>query len=155
MAMTNPDINKKIEEKVKELCQSPYKNNEEVVRQALEEMYKMGREDLSSEYGKGSAVVLIGPKDNRQQYFHPDFMTGAVEAARKEGAADMKRRILNSLEEYLEHTRDCNCSQFSAGRPTEDGGYEQKFAGKWYRTRPIDETPKCNCGLDAALHKRY
>lgn len=134
--MTHQDITKKIEEFARlEGCEDitcgHCKVHSDWLRQALEEMYKMGREDLSSEYGKGSAVVLIGPKDNRQQYFHSDFMTGAVEAARKEGAADMKRRILNSLEEYLEHTRDCNCSQFSAGRPTEDGGYEQKFAGKW------------------------
>lgn len=57
--------------------------------------FEAGREDLSSEYGNGSAVVLVGPKDNRQQYFHPDFMTGAIDDARKEG-------YLSAIQEFQE-----------------------------------------------------
>lgn len=52
------------------------------------------------------------------------------------------------LEEYLEHTRDCIRSFNEAGEPMPDGGYRQKFKGKWYQAKPIDETPKCDCGLD-------
>lgn len=53
--------------------------------------------------------------------------------------------------EYVSHETDCIRSQNSAGQPTPDGGYEQKFAGKWYQTRPVDKSPKCNCGLDDIL----
>lgn len=55
------------------------------------------------------------------------------------------------LSEYIEHTRDCIRSQFEAGEPTTDGGYREKIAGKWYESRPIDKTPKCNCGLSDLL----
>jgi len=61
------------------------------------------------------------------------------------------REVRKRLSEFLEHGRDCILSQFSAGRPTDDGGYEVQFAGKWYPTRPVDKTPKCNCGLSKAL----
>lgn len=48
----------------------------------------------------------------------------------------------------LMHETDCILSLQEAGEPTPDGGYRVKYAGKWYQTQPIDETPKCNCGLD-------
>lgn len=31
-----------------------------------------------------------------------------------------------------------------------DGGYRTKFAGKWYQSLPVNEEPKCDCGLDEA-----
>lgn len=39
------------------------------------------------------------------------------------------------------------------GGPTEDGGYRQKYKGKWYQSKPVDETPKCDCGLDDLMNE--
>jgi hypothetical protein len=63
------------------------------------------------------------------------------------------REVYHELESYIEHSRDCILSWYEAGRPTEDGGYEQKIKGKWYQSRPVDETPKCDCGLQAKINK--
>lgn len=57
------------------------------------------------------------------------------------------RRLAN----YTFHDSQCIRLQFNEGRPTEDGGYKQRFADKWYEARPIDKTPKCDCGLDDLL----
>lgn len=59
--------------------------------------------------------------------------------------------LLGDISEYLHHDRDCIESQYEQGRPTENGGYECKIAGKWYQSRPIDETPKCDCGLNTKI----
>ncbi len=64
-----------------------------------------------------------------------------------------ERARVVEIAEYTVHERDCIRAQFSAGRPIEGGGYEQKFAGKWYQSLPKDKTPKCNCGLDTLLSK--
>ena len=57
--------------------------------------------------------------------------------------------------EYVEHDKNCILLACEAGRPTDDGGYERKYRGMWYRVwyrgTPVDETPKCNCGLDDVL----
>lgn len=58
-------------------------------------------------------------------------------------------RTIKSFDGFTEHEQGCIRSQFSAGERTKDGGYRQKFAGKWYQAKPIDETPTCDCGLDA------
>jgi len=55
------------------------------------------------------------------------------------------------LLDYSQHTDNCIRSFWQAGEPTEDGGYREKFVDKWYRSKPIDETPKCDCGLDKIL----
>jgi len=60
-------------------------------------------------------------------------------------------RLREALEEYGEHARDCASGIFEAGKAMPDGGYQMKISGKWYRTRPIDERPKCNCGYQSAL----
>lgn len=60
-------------------------------------------------------------------------------------------KVRGKLMPYIEHDNQCIRSQFEAGQPTKDGGYEEKYAGKWYQTTPIDETPKCDCGLDEVL----
>jgi len=57
----------------------------------------------------------------------------------------------DALLDYVTHTDRCILSFWEAGEPTQDGGYRMKFAGKWYQSRPIDETPKCNCGLDEIM----
>lgn len=54
------------------------------------------------------------------------------------------------LAEYTQHDRECILSNWEAGRPTKDG-YEAKYRGKWYQTRPVDKTPKCECGLNNLL----
>lgn len=56
-----------------------------------------------------------------------------------------------ALEEYGQHDRDCILTKRSQGEPTPDGGYREMFNGKWYQTRPIDETPECECGFSKAL----
>ena len=62
-----------------------------------------------------------------------------------------REELLSSVSEYIEHSSSCIRSASEAGRPTKGGGYEQKFRGKWYQATPIDETPKCDCGLDLIL----
>jgi hypothetical protein len=52
---------------------------------------------------------------------------------------------------YAEHDYKCIRSQAEAGEPIEGGGYRQRFAGKWYQSSPIDETPKCDCGLSEII----
>jgi len=60
-------------------------------------------------------------------------------------------KAADELLDYLEHARTCIRSFSEAGEPTPDGGYRQKFKGKWYQSLPVDETPKCDCGLDEAV----
>ena len=52
---------------------------------------------------------------------------------------------------YADHDNNCAVNQYEAGRPTADGGYEMRYAGVWYERRPVDRTPPCTCGFDAAL----
>lgn len=72
------------------------------------------------------------------------------ELSRREGYME----AVNRLWEFAKHSRNCILSFFEAGRPTEDGGYEQKFRGRWYSIRPVDNTPKCDCGLDDLLRSK-
>lgn len=60
--------------------------------------------------------------------------------------------LMKEIDEYLQHKSECINNQLEAGEPTPDGGYRQKFAGKWYQSSPTDETPKCNCGLDKIIN---
>lgn len=57
------------------------------------------------------------------------------------------REAVKALMEYVEHSKECILSFWERGEPTPDGGYRTMYAGKWYQNRPVDETPKCNCGL--------
>lgn len=57
------------------------------------------------------------------------------------------------LREYVAHTNDCILSFLEAGEPTKDGGYRTKYKGVWYQSKPINEEPKCDCGLEEALSK--
>ncbi len=62
------------------------------------------------------------------------------------------KKELREISKYTQHlTPDCILSRFNAGRPTKNGGYEQQYGSKWYEVKPIDKTPKCNCGLDSVL----
>ena len=53
---------------------------------------------------------------------------------------------------YAEHQDNCIRSYCQGGEPTADGkGYQRMYRGKWYQVRPVDETPPCECGLNALL----
>ena len=62
--------------------------------------------------------------------------------------------LLEGLKEtwypFMQHSSECVLESFEAGESTKDG-YRQKFNGKWYQVRPVDETPKCDCGFDTAV----
>ena len=62
-----------------------------------------------------------------------------------------RQALRKKIGEYLSHDGECILSNLEAGEPTEDGGYRQKFLGQWYQVRPVDERPKCTCGLDKVL----
>jgi len=79
-------------------------------------------------------------KDSEWTTKMQDIIAGAV--------IKTQRECLEKVEDWLQHDMRCILAQCSAGEPTADGGYRLKFAGKWYPTKPIDETPKCTCGLD-------
>lgn len=59
-------------------------------------------------------------------------------------------RLHEALGHFGEHDRDCARKRFEGGRPKEGGGYEMMYAGVWYEAKPVDRTPKCDCGLDDA-----
>lgn len=59
-----------------------------------------------------------------------------------------------SLDQYLQHDIECILAQWSQGEPTPEGGYRTMYAGKWYQSKPVDETPKCTCGLDREYERR-
>lgn len=48
---------------------------------------------------------------------------------------------------YAVHGDKCILMFWEAGEPTANGGYRTKIKGKWYQSKPIDETPKCDCGF--------
>lgn len=63
------------------------------------------------------------------------------------------KHAMEIIDEYAVHSSKCVLSYWEAGEPTPDGGYRSKYAGTWYQTKPIDNTPACNCGLTEALKK--
>ncbi len=62
-----------------------------------------------------------------------------------------KLDVMLLLTDYTQHTNECVLSYWSQGRPIKDVGYECMYKGKWYQTYPIDNTPKCECGLQEVL----
>jgi hypothetical protein len=68
-----------------------------------------------------------------------------------EADRDRWRGYAERLLEYATHESTCVLTTWCAGEPTPDGGYRSKYGDKWYQTKPIDETPKCECGLDALI----
>lgn len=63
----------------------------------------------------------------------------------------LRRELVEALEKYGSHLPECILFMLEAGEPTPGGGYQFKYAGKWYQSKPIDETPKCQCGFHNAL----
>ena len=66
---------------------------------------------------------------------------------------EARKEMVEEFAPYAQHDSSCVLSEWSAGRPAKDGGYEAKIGGKWYQTRPKDKTPKCECGLGGILDK--
>ncbi len=54
----------------------------------------------------------------------------------------------DDLKDYCVHQTGCPLAYWEAGRPTNDGGYETKWSGKWYKE---PKRPKCTCGLSDLL----
>jgi hypothetical protein len=61
--------------------------------------------------------------------------------------------LVNELEQYCEHDRRCELAHWQAGEPRPDGSYWSKYGDKWYQFSPINNLPKCSCGLDEALKR--
>jgi len=88
----------------------------------------------------------------------PEAIAAMLATARQEGRDEAREqiaaerahadRLAEALEEHGEHDRQCILSRWEAGRPTDTGGYEMCYAGKWYETRPTYSVPPCECGLD-------
>lgn len=79
-----------------------------------------------------------------------------IESTRKQlmniwKVSDIWQDRAKKVAEYAEHTKECIRSFWEAGEPTQDGGYRTKFKGQWYQSKPVNEEPKCDCGLDEVL----
>lgn len=75
-----------------------------------------------------------------------------IASTRRQAAKEVvESEVLETLLDYAVHQPDCILNRCEAGEPTEDGGYRTKYAGKWYQSKPVDETPKCNCGYTEAM----
>lgn len=83
-----------------------------------------------------------------ETWVNTEFLNRAVATECRRVRAETIKEMLERLDDYVVHTDRCILSCWEAGEPTPDGGYRSKFAGKWYQSKPVDETPKCNCGLD-------
>ncbi len=68
----------------------------------------------------------------------------------KDKALVARLEAAEALVEYACHPRECIRTYWEAGEPTSDGGYRTKFKGVWYQSKPVNEEPKCDCGLDDA-----
>jgi len=64
-----------------------------------------------------------------------------------------ERIAVKALKEYGLHTGFCILNKYKDIRKNDKGEYECRYAGNWYQVRPIDETPKCDCGLAEAPAK--
>lgn len=68
----------------------------------------------------------------------------------KMGAIIARLEAAEALQDFAAHEHDCIRNSWEAGEPTPDGGYRTRFRGKWYQSKPIDQTPRCDCGLEEA-----
>ena len=84
------------------------------------------------------------------RHAEPGSLNMCVEccAAERQAAADEARaeveRLREGLRDFGVHEHECTLGYISGGRPTEDGDYETRINGRWYRR---DQWPKCSCGL--------
>lgn len=92
------------------------------------------KEELRPSMSHGDALLFIG-EQNKELAKRDAIIKVAVEA----------------LEEFACCPETCARTGWSQGEPTPDGGYRTMIKGKWYQSKPVDETPKCDCGLEASL----
>lgn len=93
------------------------------------------------------------------QSFHPMHLAGAHGISQppmecsKCAIAYLLARLAKAevVTEFADHEQKCIRHRYEAGEPTPEGGYRVKYAGKWYQAKPIDESPKCDCGFGDAL----
>lgn len=101
-----------------------------------------------------AAQLWCLPKHSNKE-MDVEFATSIAKALAAERREVRKNALeikeLGDLHEFLAHDLTCILTSWEAGEPTENGGYRSKYAGKWYESRPVDKTPKCNCGLDKAF----
>ena len=89
--------------------------------------------------------------EGQTHFYYKDLAHDAVEKCAQEKArAERAEALLRDAREFVCHDPSCPLSQWSQGRPTEDGGYETMYAGKWYRG---EDKPTCTCGLNALLER--
>lgn len=67
---------------------------------------------------------------------------------------ERERKIVDEINQYTQHDSKCLCSQFRAGQPTKDGGYETLYGygsnERWYQR---GEEPVCSCGLNDIIKR--
>ncbi len=105
------------------------------------------RLDMSDQESKGCSITLAEWLNNDNVEILKQFIRNLLSQQRIQERTLLIEKM-EEIMEYIEHKKECILSQWSAGRPTADGGYESKIGGKWYQVKPINKTPKCNCGLD-------
>ena len=59
-----------------------------------------------------------------------EWLKGHQATIHQQGVLSERERLID----YVEHGRECVRNTCYAGRPTKDGGYEQKFGNRWYRS---------------------
>lgn len=78
---------------------------------------------------------------------------GFIEGYESSHREALDESLAELISEYVCHDYRCILAQWEGGEPTKDGGYRSKFKGKWFQSKPIDEHPKCECGLDELLSR--
>ena len=85
-----------------------------------------------------------------------DKINAAAESWAREREKKL-REALRAAEEALDtngrHADSCILAYCECGEPTKDGGYRQRFRGKWYQIRPKNELPECECEFGKAIAK--
>jgi len=103
----------------------------------------------NKEVKKAANLIMFRCGIHKHHKFYKEKLEGVGSIL--EHALAKQREEIEEIAGYTEHEWRCILSRCSAGRPTKDGGYENKFDGKWYQSRPVDKTPKCTCGLSELL----
>lgn len=135
-----------------EALQAECKKVEDLERQ-LEDMRRPIPETedfFLRELAEGGTLKEQAERIAREFHWYREFFNKRVQALES-----LAEKINEALEDYGEHSKECIISSCRAGRPTKDGGYEHLLGygkkEKWYRSSPINEFPKCECGFQEAL----
>ena len=117
--------------------------------QSLERQLSEARKELVD--AKNKAKVMFDLHDALGVRWGDDPYFRIRKLKESESQLTAYQSAFGKVREYVDHADTCIRSHYNAGRPTADGGYEVQYGDKWYQSRPIDQTPKCQCGLDEAL----